>query len=208
MVRSRLPIQVVIVDTGPLISLAACDHLELLMEFRQPVRVPDVIKAECLRNPEKIDAATLVDWFGSPDCPVEILSTPLMSAWMQAVATEATDPASHESIGLGDAAIAWLLRQDRLATGRIPTMVVTEDAPSGDGVIRDRFPEIHVLSTRALLQTLENFGRIASAEHIINQLALAGRHLARYMADRPGRPVPATRTSWADVLHASNSLSA
>ena len=130
--RSRLPIQVVIVDTGPLISLAACDHLELLSEFQKPIQVPDVIKAECLRNPEKIGAATLSDWFTSPDCPVEVLNTPLMPAWTQAVEKEASDPASRESIGLGDAATAWLLGQARLSPWTTPTLVVTEDAPFGD----------------------------------------------------------------------------
>ena len=70
----RLPIQVVISDTGPLISLAACGQLDLLGEFQRPVRVPDVVKAECLRYPEKIGAATLAEWFSSANCPVGLLT--------------------------------------------------------------------------------------------------------------------------------------
>ncbi len=57
--RRGLPIQVILSDAGPLISLAACGRLELLREFERPVLVPDVVKAECLRNPEKIGAREL-----------------------------------------------------------------------------------------------------------------------------------------------------
>lgn len=163
--------------------------------------VPDVVKAECLRDLEKIGAATLARWFSSADCPVEILPTPFMPAWRQAVADEATHPGSHDSAGIGDAAAAWILAQAQVREGVLtPTLILTEDAPFGDGVIRDRFPEVHVLSTRAFLRTLENFGRIASADDIIHEIANAGRQLARYTADRPGRPFPGTRTTWTDVL--------
>jgi hypothetical protein len=62
--RRGLPIQVVISDTGPLISLAACDRLSLLWIFSRPIRFTDVVKAECLRFPGKIGAGTLADWFG------------------------------------------------------------------------------------------------------------------------------------------------
>jgi hypothetical protein len=60
-----------------------------------------------------------------------------------------------------------------------------------------------VLSTRAFLRTLRNFGRIEAADAIIADDAAAGRRLARYLTDRPGRPAPGAKTSWADVLTAS-----
>ena len=114
---------------------------------------------------------------------------------------EAVDPACHESVGIGDAATAWILGQAQLGKGLLtPTLVLSEDGPFGDGVIRDRFPEVHVLSTRALLRSLENFGLIASADDIIADIADAGRQLSRYMADRPRHPLLGTRTTWAEVL--------
>lgn len=175
--------------------------MDLLAEFRQPVRIPDVIRAECLRHPNKIGTATLTDWFDPSTCPAEVLATPFMAIWEQAVSQEQALPGSHASLGISDAALAWLLRQARAGIGlSVPTLILTEDGPFGDGIIRDRFPEVHVLSTRAFLRTLENFGRIASAESIVGEIAQAGRQLARYMADRPGRPSPGTKTTWADVL--------
>ncbi len=199
--RRGLPVQVVVSDTGPLISLAACGRLDLLTEFRLPVRIPDVIKAECLRHPGKIGTATLETWFDPATCPAEVLATPFMAAWEKAVSEETADPERHASLGIGDAALAWLLRQAQAGIGLdVPTLILTEDGPFGDGVVRDRFPEVHVLSTRAFLRTLENFGRIASAERIVEDIAQAGRQLARYMADRPGRMSPGTKTTWAEIL--------
>lgn len=199
--RRGLPVRVVVSDSGPLISLAACGRLDLLQEFRRPILVPDVIRAECLRFPGRIGAATLAEWFEPSTCPAEVLPTPFMAVWQEAVATEDETPGLHTSVGIGDAATAWLLRQAQFGIGLDgPILVLTEDGPFGDGVLRDRFPEVHVLSTRALLRTLENFGRIVSAEAILGEIAQAGRQLARYLADRPGRPSPGTRTTWAEVL--------
>ncbi len=199
--RRGLPVQVIISDTGPLLTLAACDRLELLREFSRPVKVADVIKAECLRFPDKIGSATLEHWFASSECPVEILDTPLLAAWSQAVAQEVIDPRSYASVGIGDAATAWLLRQLQSEGGpQGPMLILTEDGPFGDGVLRDRFREAHVLSTRAFLRALENFGCIHSANSIIEDVAKAGRLLSRYMADRPGRPEPEVRTTWVDVF--------
>ena len=199
--RRGLPVQVVVSDTGPLISLAACGRLDLFTEFRRPVRVPDVVRAECLRHPGKIGTATLEAWFDPSTCPAEVLATPFMAAWEKAVPKEEANPELHASLGIGNAALAWLLRQAQAGIGLdVPTLILTEDGPFGDGIVRDRFPEVHVLSTRAFLRTLENFGQIPSAERIIEEIARAGRQLARYMADRPGRISPGVRMTWADAL--------
>jgi len=162
------------------------------------------IKAEYLRFPDKIGASTLADWFESDDCVIDVIPTPLLSAWEAAVSADDAAPGSHQAVGLGDAATAWLLRQvqDGFAADS-PTLVLTEDGPVDDGVLRDQFPEVHVLSTRAFLRTLENFGLIVSAEAVIREIAYAGRSLARYMADRPGRPAPGVRTTWSSGLGAS-----
>jgi hypothetical protein len=197
----RLPIRIVVSDTGPLISLAACNRLALLGEFNRPVAIPDVVKAECLRHPAKVGAETLAAWFAAPECPIEVLRTPVMNVWENAVAADEADPTSRESTGIGDAAMAWLLSRTRqgLALNE-PTLVLTEDGPFGDGILRDQFPEVHVLSTRAFPRTLENFGRIPSAEAVIAEIADAGRKLARYLADRPGQSSRGTKTTWAEVM--------
>jgi len=205
--RRGVPIQVVIADSGPLISLAACGRLDLLGEFRRPVLIPDVMKAECLRFPEKVGAGTLETWFATPGCPIEIVPTPFLNMWREAVAADDADPKSRSALGIGDAAVSWILRQAQVGVlADSPTLVLTEDGPFGDGVLRDRFPEVHLLSTRAFLRTLENLGRINSAEDIIADIAVAGRRLGRYLADRPGRPAPGTKTTWADVFAGASAV--
>ena len=58
----RVPITVVVVDSGPLISLAACGRLDLLGAFSRPIRVADVARAECVRDLEKTGAPRLANW--------------------------------------------------------------------------------------------------------------------------------------------------
>ncbi len=78
--RRAVPVEVVVADAGPLVSLAACDRLALLEVFGRPVRVPDVVRAECLRFPDRVGAETLARWFASPGAGVRVMPTPLLRA--------------------------------------------------------------------------------------------------------------------------------
>ena len=49
----RIPVDLVVIDAGPLISLALAGELELLKSFQRPLRIMDVVKAECTRFREK-----------------------------------------------------------------------------------------------------------------------------------------------------------
>lgn len=198
----RIPVTLVVVDSGPLISLAACGRLDLLDNFSRPVKVPDVIRAECLRHPEKIGANALAAWFASFDgTRREVLATPFLALWEQAVRAEEAGDTTHPSSQIGDAAITWVL-------GRLPyvvkpepvVLVLLEDGPFGDGALRQGHPEIHALSTRAFLQTLQNYGRIPSAMAVFQDIVAAGRRLAKYMVDRPGIVDGRNRTIWTTPL--------
>ena len=54
-------------------------------------------------------------------------------------------------------------------------VVLTEDAAFGDGRLER---DVHVLPTRAFLQTLENLKVIVSAQGILEDIARAGRTVA------------------------------
>jgi hypothetical protein len=198
----RVPITVVVVDSGPLISLAACGRLDLLGSFSRPIRIADVARAESVRDLGKIGAPRLADWFSGLD-PSEytIVETPLLRLWEEAVASEEAGDTTHPSKGIGDAAAAWVL--SRMAwvphTNEV-SLILIEDANLGDVVVRQQFPEVYALSTRAFLQTLQNFGKISSAADVIAEIARAGRVLARYMADRPGVVDRNTKSTWTDTL--------
>jgi hypothetical protein len=198
----RVPITVVVVDSGPLISLAVCGRLDLLRSFSRPVRIADVARAECVRDLEKLGAAKLADWFVGPDPSVHtVVETPFLRLWEDAVAREEAGDTTRPSKGMGDAAAAWIFSRMALAPqSNEVSLILLEDANLGDVVLRQKFPEVYALSTRAFLQTLQNFGKIASAADIISEIAGAGRGLAKYMADRPGVVGRNTKSTWTDTL--------
>lgn len=57
------PIDLIIPDSGPLISLAHAGRLDLVLVFDRPVVVADIVKLECLKKPGSPDHTALVDWF-------------------------------------------------------------------------------------------------------------------------------------------------
>jgi hypothetical protein len=108
---------------------------------------------------------------------------------------------THPSRGIGDASIAWLIQRLNSTSAQDEiVLMLSEDSAFGDSVIRTRNPEGYMLSTRLFLKTLENFGRVASAEIIIREIAEKGRSVARYAVDRPGKIDPKTRSQWTDAL--------
>ena len=192
----------VIVDTGPLISLAACNHLDLLDQFSRRVRVTDVIKAECLRHSEKLGGNALAAWFGKFDGKrYSTVETPFLDDWEEAVRQEEAGDETHPSKGIGDASVAWLLQRINASPPNNEiVLLLSEDAPFGDGVVLPSHPEVYMLSTRMFLKVLENFEVIGSAGEIVAEIAAAGRALARYAADRPGKIAPGVRSQWTDPL--------
>ncbi|AZO23612.1 hypothetical protein EJ070_25015 [Mesorhizobium sp. M1E.F.Ca.ET.045.02.1.1] len=198
----RLPVTIVIVDSGPLISLAACHRLDLLGEFKRRVRVTDVVRAECLRYPDKIGAAELASWFQQVDGQKhKVIDTPLLDDWLDAVAQEEAGNTSRPSKGIGDASIAWLIQQINNSEPRDELiLLLSDDANFGDVVVRGSHPEVYMLSTRLFLQVLENFGRLQSAQSLYQEIVEAGRNLGRYAVDRPGRVQRGVKSQWTDVL--------
>ena len=60
----KKPVTIIVADSGPLISLACADELELLQAFGRPVVVADVVRAECTRNLGVPGEGKLAHWFG------------------------------------------------------------------------------------------------------------------------------------------------
>lgn len=48
------PVDIVISDARPLITLAVIDRLDLLDLFQRPILIPDVVKAECPLDESKL----------------------------------------------------------------------------------------------------------------------------------------------------------
>ncbi|BDA85462.1 hypothetical protein Sa4125_30040 [Aureimonas sp. SA4125] len=200
--ESRIPVTLVIVDTGPLISLAACDRLDLLDQFSLRVRVTDVVKSECLRYPNKVGGNVLGSWFGQFDGKIcHVVKTPFLETWQDAVRQEEAGDETHPSKGIGDASIAWLLQRINASPPQEEiVLLLSEDAPFGNGAVLATHPEVYMLSTRMFLKVLENFEIIESASQIISDIADAGRTVSRYASDRPGKIAPGLKSQWTDPL--------
>jgi hypothetical protein len=204
----KKPVTIIVADSGPLISLACADELELLQAFGRPVVVADVVRAECTRNLGVPGEGRLAHWFGGKGAnQFKELHTPFLRVFQDALEKQASGEDVEATRGLGDAAIAWILKNlDRLKTtagqplpfgrGEI-ALVLTEDGPFGDGAVLMK-RHAHVLSTREWLKTLERLEVIPSAKAIIAEIQADGRRVPRYMADRPAMLDDGSRSDWKD----------
>ena len=202
----RIPVDLVVVDAGPLISLAVAGEMTLLKVFRRPIRILDVAKAECTRFRDKSGANELAAWFADEEGrDYSTIETPgHLDRYLDAVAKEEAGDTTRPSEGIGDEAITWYLANvAKLERGRDIVLVLLEDAPFGDGSLMMQNPEVAALSTRAFLRTLQNYGIIESADAVIRRVeesSAGARTVAPDMADRPGRLARNTRTDWKSRL--------
>lgn len=181
-------------------------ELGLLKRFRRPVRILDVVKEECIRFRDKPGANELAALLtANDDTHYRTVTTPgHLERYRRAVAKEDAGDTERPSQGIGDEAITWYLGNvSRIEHGHDVVLVLLEDAPFGDGGLLLQNPEVAVLSTRAFLRTLQNFGLLHSANDVLKRVEVnsAGeRSVSRYMADRPGRLARGVRSEWKSVL--------
>lgn len=208
----KKPVTLIVADSGPLIGLACADELRLLQSFGRPVVVADVVRQECTRKLGAPGEERLTHWFETAGRnQFKELRTPFLPIFIDAMAQEATGENPYATVGLGDAAISWILKNlprlksvDGQSLAVNPdeiALVLTEDGPYGDGpVLLQR--RAHVLSTRQWLKTLERLGLIPSFQAIIDEIQAGGRRVSRYMADRPAEVDGSTRSDWKDSTEA------
>jgi len=171
-----------------------------------------VVRKECTRKLGAPGEEQLAAWFESAGGnQFKELRTPFLSVFTEAMAQEASGENPSATVGLGDAAISWILKNlqrlksvdgQSLAVGTDEiALVLTEDGPYGDGpVLMQR--HAHVLSTRQWLKTLERLGLIPSFQAVIDEIQAGGRRVARYMADRPAVVAEGIRSDWKDGTEA------
>lgn len=192
-------VDIIIPDSGPIISLAHADRLDLIDVFTRPVQVMDVVKLECLRKPESPDHQRLQDWFQRKDNSVEIVTTPLIDAYQKALEQERSGSNPKATRGLGDATLAWALQNiENFARVDATPLVLVEDRTLSASLAR--LNKAHVLSTRSWLAALEEAGHIASAREVIAEINQHGRSLSSLSIDKPVSR-DETDSSWMDVLH-------
>ena len=189
------PITLVIVDTGPLISLAVIDRLDLLQWFGTPIFVTDAVMYECIALPESPGADRLRDWFerggGNQH---RIISTPIGAAYRDA--KKFVDQGHSEATkNFGEWATSWALNNLEALLGQLKLnpsphfgLILSEDKnflnnQHAHAPVPDR---TYVLSTRAFFIALQALGAIPNAESVRDQIKKSGRpNLSKAIIDRP-----------------------
>lgn len=189
----RKSIDVVLPDTGPLISMAVADRLDLFQCFDRPVLIPDVVREECISNPDKLGYDRLNDWFSrAGGNQFRIIDTPFIDTYRKLAKAPTTPGKRPPTHGMGEATLIWTIANiDDIHARDAICLVLTEDGRAGDNLPRS----VHALSTRAWLNGLENLGFGVSASEIIKAIADKGRNMSPYNRDQRGE-VNHGRTDW------------
>lgn len=177
------PVDLIIPDSGPLISLAHADRLDLLDVFDRPIVIPDVVRLECLKKPSARDYPVLQRWFERGGNHISVVSTPMQEPYRAALERELAGERRATS-GFGDATLAYILRRldDYAAPDAVPLVLIEDEAAARPLL---RYERAHIISTRTWLVSLEPAGVIASAKAVIDAIARGGRGLSELQIDRP-----------------------
>jgi hypothetical protein len=164
-----------VVDTGPLITLAAAQSLDYLLFVTAEIVIPDAVLHEATRDANRLGAQDIIDWVKAHRAHIEIAAT---KAYEVFDAARMTIPNLREP-DLGErAAVEVIEEPDRLQGDERGVLLCEETAVLKRVVVRDR-ERIVELSTLDFLRILEAEQRIQSAEQVFELAAKAGRFPSR-----------------------------
>lgn len=203
-------IEIVVADSGPLISLARADALEILLVFKDEIRlvVTDFVEFEVTRNRDKYpDAHKIGDFLTRHAGKVEIQETSFGKAMksMALMREKFEENAEFRKIMLengtepppipknaGELSIVSFANELISSPPGVPVLVLAEDdffLHSGAA-----YPgNAHILSTRSFLDTLQQLGKIKSANAIWDDIQ---RERPTINAVKVDRQAPKINTDW------------
>jgi hypothetical protein len=168
-------LKIFVVDTGPLITLAAAQSLDYLLFIDADIIIPDAVLHEATRDAARLGAQDIIDWVKAHRSQIEIAPT---KAYEIYDAARATIPNLREP-DLGErAAVEVIEEPDRLQGDERGLLLCEETAVLRRVIVRER-DRIVELSTLDFLRILEAEQRIQSAEQIFELAAQAGRFPSR-----------------------------
>jgi len=92
-VKAELAAKLIVMDTGPLITLSAAESLDYLLYPGVPVYLPDAVLYEATRDAAALGAAAILDWAQSNSARVHTLST---ETFFNFVASREANPGHRE----------------------------------------------------------------------------------------------------------------
>ena len=185
-----------VLDTGPLITLAAADSLDYLLYPNVPVVIPDAVFYEATRDSAKLGAQSILDWVKAHHAQVEIAVT---NAYVNFDAARLVNPRAYEP-NLGErAAVEVIEEPERLQGDDRAILLCEETAVTRRVIVRER-EKIIELGTMDFLKLLEAEQRIQSAEAVFERALAAGRSPSQ--TEKFGEHEPAMREAVRDTLRA------
>src|SRR6201987_4716291 len=104
---SRPRASLFVLDTGPLIPLAAADSLDYLLYPNVPVVIPDAVFYEATRDSAKLGAQSIIDWVKTHHGQVEIAVT---NTYLNFDAARSVNPHTYEP-NLGEQASVEVIEE-------------------------------------------------------------------------------------------------
>lgn len=164
-----------VVDTGPLITLAAAQSLDYLLYIDADLVIPDAVLHEATRDANRLGAQGIINWVKAHRTHIEIAATRAYEIFD--AAREAIPNLREPDLG-EPAAVEVIEEPDRLQGKEHGLLLCEETAVLKRVVVRDR-ERIVELSTLDYLRILEAEQRIQSAEQVFELAAKAGRFPSR-----------------------------
>jgi hypothetical protein len=157
--------RLIVMETGPLFTLAIADCLDYLLYPEVPVYIPDAVLYEATRDASALGSPEILAWVQGNTDRVQVLST---QAFFNFVETQAQFPGRREK-DLGErAALEAIHDSIRLAADE-RAILLTED----DRVLRqvlvleaELTATMIPITTRDILSGMQNAQRINSAEEV------------------------------------------
>jgi hypothetical protein len=168
-------VKIFVIDTGPLITLAAANALNYLLYVQADIVIPDAVLYEATHDAAKLGAQDIIDWVKANRTRIELAPTQAFAIF----------EAARDSIpklrqpDLGErAAVEVIEEPDRLTGDERAVLLCEETAVFRRVEIREK-ERIVELSTMDFLRLLESERRIQSADRIFELALEAGRNASR-----------------------------
>jgi hypothetical protein len=186
-----------VLDTGPLITLAAADSLDYLLYPNVAVVIPDAVFYEATRDTGKLGAQSIIDWVKAHHARIEIAVT---NAYLNFDSARGTNPSAYEP-NLGERAAVEVIEEPaRLQDDERAILLCEETALTRRIVVRER-ERIVELTTMDFLKLLEAERRIQSADAVFDRALASGRTPSR--AEKFAAHDPSIRDAVRETLRAA-----
>lgn len=172
----RLTAKLLIVDAGPLITLAAAASLDYLLYANGPIIIPDAVFFEATRDASRLGAGIIVEWANANLDRVHIAPTNAFAAFARDYEAGLTE----REPDLGErAAIEYARHHVHLGPDERAVLLSEDRKVTGLRIARGELPRAIIITMRDFLLTLERIGRINSADAIYDAVVEAGRTPSR-----------------------------